>query len=398
MQLARVLEVIEATTAGVKNHVLSLARTIDRAKFKVTVSCPRVRSCAYGDTSFVRDLVEHGIPVEIVEMCREIAPFSDLKALLKLYLLIRNQQYDIVHAHSSKAGILGRAAAWLAGTPVIIYTPHAFVFSGDSSPLTRWSYVQLERRAALWADAIICVSESEREAALANGVAEPEKLIVIQNGIDCRAFDTNFDHEAKRQALGLNASGPVVGTVGRLSAQKAYHYLIEAAVEVLEACPETQFVIVGDGELRGELERLADEWHVLESCVFTGFRNDVPEIMRVFDIFVLPSLYEGLPYTILEAMAAARPVIATEVTGSRDIIHTGETGLLVPSKDPSALATAILHLLQDRTKGRRMGLAGRQVVESRFTLAQMVRRTEELYTTLLETKLASSFVVNRGIA
>jgi glycosyltransferase involved in cell wall biosynthesis len=395
----RVLEVIEATTAGTKKHVLSLVKALDRTRFSLAVACPRVRSHAYGDTSFVEELESLGdISVSLVEMRRNIRPLSDAKALVALYRVIQEGRYHIVHAHSSKAGVLGRLAAIRAGTPVILYTPHGFAFRGVRSKLIRWAYIQIERLCGLWTDRIICVSPTEREEALMNRIAPVDKLVVIENGLDQGEFVLPPDPVARKRQLGLDSRGPIVGTMGRLSWDKGLGCFLEAAVKVSAAYPDAQFLIVGDGEARKDLELLATDLGVSPKTIFTGFRSDSLEILTLMDVFVLPSPCEAMPYTVLEAMASEKPVVAIEGTGAQDAVQQGETGLLVAPRDPEALAAAIMALLRDKAKSQDMGLAGREVVESRFTLAQMVRRTEELYTTLLETKLASSYVVNRGIA
>lgn len=387
----RVLEVIEATTAGTKKHVLSLVKALDRTQFSAAVACPRVRSHAYGDTAFVEELESLGkAPVSLVEMRRNIQPLSDAKALVALYRVIQEGRYHIVHAHSSKAGVLGRLAAIRAGTPVILYTPHGFAFRGVRSKLIRWTYIQIERLCGLWTDRIICVSPTEREEALTNRIAPVDKLVVIENGLDLNEFVLPLDPVAKKRQLGLDSCGPIVGTMGRLSWDKGLDCFLEAAVRVSTAYPNVQFLIVGDGEARKNLELLARKLSISPQTIFTGFRPDSLEILTLMDVFVLPSPHEAMPYTVLEAMAFEKPVVAIESTGAQDVVQQGETGLLVPPQDPEALAIAIVALLRDRAKSQAMGLAGREVVESQFTLAQMVRRTEELYTTLLETKLASS--------
>jgi glycosyltransferase involved in cell wall biosynthesis len=395
----RVLEVIEATTAGTKKHVLSLVKALDRTQFRLSVACPRVRSHAYGDTSFVEELKSLGdIPISLVEMRRSIHPLSDSKALVALYRVIKEGRYHIVHAHSSKAGVLGRLAAIRAGTPVILYTPHGFAFRGVRSKLTRWAYIQIERLCGLWMDRIICVSPTEREEALRNRIAPVDKLVVIENGLDVGEFVLPLNPMAKKRQLGLDSRGPIVGTMGRLSWDKGLGCFLEAAVRVSAVYPDAQFLIVGDGEARKDLELLARKLGISTQTIFAGFRPDSLEILTLMDVFVLPSPHEAMPYTVLEAMASEKPVIAIEGTGAQDAVQQGETGLLVPPQDPEALAAAIVALLRDKARSQAMGLAGREVVESRFTLAQMVGRTEELYTTLLETKLAPSYVVNRGIA
>jgi glycosyltransferase involved in cell wall biosynthesis len=395
----RVLEVIEATTAGTKKHVLSLVKALDKSRFSVAVACPRVRSHAYGDTSFVQELEGlGGVPLSVVEMRRNIHPLSDTKALMALYRVIKEGRYHVVHAHSSKAGVLGRLAARWANTPAILYTPHGFAFRNVRSKFIRWIYVQIERLGSRWTDRIICVSPTEREEALRSQIAPPNKLVVIKNGLDTSEFAARVNPLAKKQRLRLNADNPIVGTMGRLSWGKGLEYFLQAATRVIRGYPDVQFLIVGDGEARRELERLATDLNISHRTIFTGFRPDSMEILALMDVFVLPSLHEAMPYTVLEAMASGKPVIAVEGTGAQDAVKQGETGLLVLPRDPEALATAVMALLGDKGRAQAMGLAGRKAVESRFTLAHMVHRTEELYTTLLRTKLESSFARGRGMA
>ena len=256
----KVLEVVEATTAGVKKHVLSLVRALDRVRFSVTVACPRVRSHAYADTSFVSELESLGdISIVLVEMRREINPPADIKALIALHRALIGRRYHIVHAHSSKAGALGRLAAQWTGAPVILYTPHGFAFRGVRNRLIRWVYTQIERFCGLWTDRIICVSPTERQEALWHRIAPVDRLVVIENGLDLGEFVPLPDPQTKKRQLGLDPDAPIIGTIGRLSWDKGFQYLLESAVEVTKAYPRAQFLILGDGEARKDLDHLATE-------------------------------------------------------------------------------------------------------------------------------------------
>ena len=387
----RVLEVIEATTAGAKKHVLSLVKALDRTCFDVAVACPRVRSHSYGDPSFVEELKSlREITVSLVEMRRDIQPLSDAKTLVALCRVIQEGRYHIVHAHSSKAGVLGRLAAKWAGTPVILYTPHGFAFRSVRNKLIRWAYIQIERLCGMWTDRIICVSPTERQEALRSRIVPADKLVVIENGLDLSEFTLLPDALAKKRQVGLDPDGPIVGTMGRLSWDKGFGWFLEAAVEVSTAYPGTQFLVVGDGEARKDLELLAVELGISSQTIFTGFLPDNLEGLALMDIIVLPSPYEALPYTVVAAMASAEPVIALEGPGAQDAVQRGETGLLVPPRNPEALVAAIIALLRGKARAQAMGFAGRRVVESRFTLTQMVCHTEKLYKDLLHRRLVSS--------
>jgi len=380
-----VLQVMEATAGGTKRHLYSLVTAMDKDKFRNVVACPSVRHPAFGDESLVSDLERAGIEVKIVEMKRSISPISDLACLWRLFLLMKGDHYDIVHTHSSKAGFLGRIAAKMAGTKVILYTPHGLYFLGQRGLRKRF-YLSLERFAGLFTDKLIAVSQSERAEVINNKIIDADKVTVIENGINLRTFDFETNPDTK-QELGLDPNAPIVGTVSRFSMQKDPENLIMAIAQVVQAAPETQFVWCGNGELREGIESLTTKLGLHEHIIFTGFREDVLKIVAQFDICVISSLFEGLPYTILEAMALRKPVVATDVTGSRDVIIDGRTGLLVPPQDPDALAQAILCLIRDREMAREMGNAGRKLVEERFGLDQMVIKTEQLYENLLKERL-----------
>jgi len=377
----RVLHVVEATTSGTKRHVLDLVAGLKAYGIINHVACPPVRQTAYGDTDFVPRLHELGVVVHPIPLRSVPHPWFDARATLALYRLLQREQFDIVHTHSAKGGFLGRLAARMVGSSAVVYTPHAFGFQ-QAPRLARGFYELLERMAARWSDAIICVSPSEYHAALRQGFAPAARLALIRNGIDVHPFDIPVDVHAVRAALGVG-SAPLAVSVGRLMAQKGLDILLAACPDLIAACPSARVLIVGDGPLRKKLEAQAVALGVQEHVKFTGYRTDIPAILAAADVFVLASRYEGLPYTVLEAMAARKPVVATNVTGSRDAVVPGETGFLVPPEDPPALARAVLRLLADPQTARRMGEAGRRHVEQHFTVTQMVAETCNLYERLL---------------
>jgi glycosyltransferase involved in cell wall biosynthesis len=385
----KVLQVLEATGGGTKKHLITLVTGMNRDRFHNVVACPSIRHPSFGDESIVSELTQANIPVEIVEMRRSINPWSDLASLVRLYLLMRKGRYDIVHTHSSKAGFLGRLAARMAGISVIVHTPHGLHFLGETG-LMRMLYLSLERLAGLFTDKLIAVSQGERLEVINNDIVSADKIVVLENAIDIEDFRLEVDIPAKKQELGLELNAPVVGTVSRLKPQKDPYTLVQAVAQVIEVVPQTRFVWCGDGELRRETETLARRLGIHRNFVFTGFRKDVLEIVALFDVFVLSSLFEGLPYTILEAMALGKPVIATNVAGSKDIVVDGQTGFLVPPRDPHSLAGAILSLIRDSSRARQMGNAGRTLVEQekRFHLNGMISRVELLYEGLVDEGVA----------
>jgi len=372
----RVLEVMEATGGGTKKHLELLVTNLDRSSFDVTVACPSARHPSYGDESTVAELQAAGVRIHIVEMRRAIAPASDLASFWQLWSLMRRDSFDVIHTHSSKGGFLGRLAARCAGAKAVVHTAHGLYFLGQQG-FKRAFYLGLERLASRLTDCFIAVSESEKVMAIESGLFRPDQVVVIENGIELANVD--IDLAQLQQEPGLNPHRPIVGTVSRFNPQKDPATLLRAIALLIRAAPEIQFVWCGNGELKSQAESLARHLGIHEHIVFTGYREDVLELMALFDVFVVSSLFEGLPYTLLEVMSLGKPVVATDVVGSRDVVMHEETGLLVPPQDPPALAEAVLHLLRSPDEAQRMGQTGRGLVAHRFTLKRMMAKTEQVY-------------------
>jgi glycosyltransferase involved in cell wall biosynthesis len=318
------------------------------------------------------------------------SPWSDLKFFISLMRLLRREQFDVVQTSAAKASLYGRFAARLAGIPVVIFTAHGFPFHDFMSPLLRSFLITLERLMSRWCtDMVISVSENDRHMAITNGIVPPERVVTIRNGIDLnRQFP---DRETARHGLGLSPGRPVVGMIGRLSAQKAPDDFLRVASLVSRQFPDATFLVVGDGPLRRRVERQAIRLGIARSTKFLGFRDDVPLILAALDVFVLTSLWEGLPITILEAMAAGKPVVATTVSGVPEVVEHGVTGFLAPPKKVEQLATHVVTLLRDSVLAQKMGQAGRHRIEKCFTLDQMTARLTDLYHELYRMKCPEGF-------
>ena len=380
----KVLEVTEATTAGVRRHFRDLVAHLDKERFSVDVVCSTLR-----DAGFLNDIESMrlgGAGVAVVQMSRAINPASDVAALAAMRRAIRQSKPDVVHTHSSKAGFLGRLAARLEGTPAIIHTPHVFPFEMEAPRPRKTLYFLLEKLAARWTDRFICVSRHERDFAVQSGLAPASRFVLIENGIGAPPPVPPSDAEKHRMELGLEPADLVVGAVGRFTPQKGYGYLVLAAEGVVKRFPNAKFILVGDGETREAIESMAARLRLRSHFVFTGAREDALSLYPLFDLFVLPSLWESLPYALLEAMAAGRAIIATQVGGIPEAIAHGQTGCLVPPKDPAALAQAMIELLPNEPRRQALGSAAREVVHSRYGLDRMVRLTETLYTETLDAK------------
>ncbi|MGH9862831.1 MAG: glycosyltransferase family 4 protein [Candidatus Acidiferrales bacterium] len=321
-----------------------------------------------------------GVPVSIVPgLVEQIAPLADLRAVRGLTRLMQQLRPDLVSAHSTKAGLLGRLAARWAGVPVVIFTAHGWLFTEGTARWRRLVGPALERWAARHTTKIICVSEYDRQLALRYRIAAGDKLATIRNGINPEPYLHAADESVRRE-LGVGDKRLLI-TVARLEPQKAPLTLLKALREL----PGQGFVLlwVGDGPLRRQVEQFASENGLQQRVIFTGERVDIPSLLASAEMFVLPSQWEGLPLVVIEAMFAGLPVVATRVGGVSELVEDGKTGLLVPPGDSVALTRAIRQLLDDRALAQRMGRAGRERALKEFTLERMLSETQRLYEDLL---------------
>ena len=323
--------------------------------------------------------------ITIHSLIRRISPFIDLKALFKLYKIIRQEKPDIVHTHTSKAGILGRLASFFARVPVVVHTPHGHIFYGYYGKVKTKFFVLLEKLMASITDRIITLTEKEKLEHIQFNVAKQHKFVVIPSGVRLENLskDRDIDDELKRN-LGIPLTDSIVGTVGRLVEIKGHRYLIDAARLVLDNIPEVTFLLVGDGHLMEGLINQASTAGIKEKVIFTGWRSDIPSLINIFDIFALPSLNEGMGRVLVEAMAMGKPIVASNVGGILDLVKDGVNGILFPQGDAYAMAEAIIKLLMDREPARKMGEEGKRRVYPAYDLGTMIKNIEQLYKQLLE--------------
>lgn len=378
MSRADTIHILQITksTGGVGGYVRWLAEGIDKARFRLSVAC-----LSDGGPELAAQLnAFEGVRAESFGMNRyKIAPHTDLITLANLAALMRRERPDLIHAHTSKPGYLARLAALGTGTPVI-YTAHGFAFHDYVSRHERMFYATLERAAAsLMTTKIVAVSEAERQMGLRHGVGTPDQILTIHTGIDLQPFDVPSDRAALRTSLGIPLEAPLIGTVGRMIKQKAPLEFVQAAALVHRARPDARFIWIGGGPLKQEAENLARASGVDGVITFAGQRRDIPALLQALDMFVLPSHWESFPLVLLEAMAARLPIVATNVDGNPEAVADEETGLLVPPRAPQMLARAMLTLLNDAERARRMGQAGRQRVEHDFSRERMLARVSQVY-------------------
>jgi glycosyltransferase involved in cell wall biosynthesis len=380
----RVLHIItRLIVGGAQENTLFTAELLDASRYQVDLISG---SQTGSEGSLVEEARSKGIPLTIVpHLVRQISPLHDLLALLKLTQIIRRGQYTIVHTHSSKAGILGRLAARLARTPIIVHTVHGWSFHDYMSPLTRKIYIGLEQRMAKLSDALIVVAEQDIAKGLAAGIGQPNQYHLIHSSIPLEEFDpAKYNRQEVRQELGLPQDDPVIGNVGRFSPQKNPLVWAQVAGLIGRALPQSRFLLVGDGPLRHELqEKLAQEG-IAERTVLTGLRRDVPRLLAAMDIFLLTSLWEGLPRVIPQAMAMRLPIVAARVDGIAEAVQNGVTGYLFDPDDRNGMAQACVTLINDLAMRQAMGARGRELALKNYDLRHMLTQIDSLYQHLLE--------------
>jgi glycosyltransferase involved in cell wall biosynthesis len=360
----KVLQLIEGLNlGGAETKLMELVAHMDRSRFE-TIAC----SLGMGDR--IKSEFEK-LGVEFITMPRQRR--FDLGLVFKVARLIRERQIDVVMTTLFYADVLGALAGRFSNPKAV------FSWETISSPeWLLWHRLLFYRFAMRYCTRVISVSHATARWLVEKRGVPPDKVVVIPYGVNLDLYRAGDDPELK-QKLGIAPDAKVVGVVARLHPQKGHRYLIEAAPEIVARHPKTKFVLVGDGALRPELESLAKQKGVANHFLFLGFRTDVKDLKRVFDVFCLPSLSEGLPNVVLEAMATAKPVVATAVDGTPELIVQDQTGYLVPPADVHALADRISVLVTDDDLARRFGLNGLKRVQAEYSLQKQVEGFQNIY-------------------
>ncbi|HYV18047.1 MAG TPA: glycosyltransferase family 4 protein [Verrucomicrobiae bacterium] len=325
----------------------------------------------------------------VPSLVHPIRPVRDLLAVRDLARAFRELRPAIVHTHSSKAGIVGRAAARLAGVPVVVHSIHGFGFHDHQPAWLRQTLVTAERVARPWTTHFVSVAGVHLARGAALGIVDPERASVVRSGVHLAALQAAADRAAAagaaalRAGLGLPVEGPIIGMVACLKPQKAPLDFIEASARVASRRPDATFVMVGDGPLRPAAEARARALGLEGRLQLLGWRRDVPDLLAAFDVVALTSLWEGLPRVVPEAIAAGRPLVVTSIDGAAELLRHEEHALLVPPSDPAAAAGQILRLLEDPSLARRLVAAARPLL-GEFDIDRMVREQEALYERLLQ--------------
>jgi len=366
---------------GAQETVLHISEMLSKEQYQVSIiSGPQTGS----EGSLIREFEDKGLSLTILPaLLREISPVNDFKAFWKLYHLLRQEKYDIVHTHSSKAGILGRIAAHMAGVPVIVHTVHGWSFHDSMHARTRQVYIALEKYCARFTDKLIVVTNLDIKKGLQAGIGHPEQYTLIRSAIPLEVFDpSRYDQTAVRRELGIPLDAPVLGNVGRFSAQKNPLAWVRVAGNVAQRLPGCHFLMVGDGPMRSQVEAALKTEGIFERTVLTGLRRDVPQIMAAMDVFLLTSLWEGLPRVLPQAMSMGLPIVSSRVDGSAEVIREGENGFLFDTGDIEEMSGACLLLLHNESQRKIMGEAGKKTAHQEFDVRHMIIQIEMLYSGL----------------
>lgn len=349
---------------GAERQLLSLVTNLDKEKYDIYVRYFE------GKGELKKEFEGGGIQIKKFEF----RGFWDMSIWLRLYQDMKANRYDVIHTHGFKADLWGAIVGRLTGVPIIISTVHnqeQYLKNSIVRFIEKWIISPID-------DTIIVVSEGVKRFLIKTGGIPEKKIKKVYYGIN--PADIKIDKERDiREELGIDKDAPLIGCIGRLVEQKGHKYLIRAAKRVIEIFPQAKFFIIGRGKLEKNLKKLAQNNSLNSGIIFAGFRTDIYSIIDKLDLIVMPSLWEGLGLVLLEAMALGKPIVATDVGGIPEVVENKKTGILVPAKDPNALAEAIINLLEDYSVAARMGEMGKASVKERFSSVKMVKEIELIY-------------------
>jgi len=369
----RIIQVLEATIGGTRHYLLDLAFGLPPDKFQQHIIVSSLR-----DPRFLEDIESMrsaGLEVTEVPMRRSISPISDFQCMRQIRRIIAQWQPQVVHSHSSKAAFLARFAARSLDC-ASLYSPHCFAFQMRFSSPRCAFYARLERLAARYTDLFVLASEADREDAIAHGVASADRIVIIPTGIRIEDYRSVADPQDVRLALGIDDFEAVIGTVAVLTAQKGHRYLLEAFAKLPD---HAVLLLAGDGPEHDKLVKQTNALGIAERVRFLGRRDDIADLLAAMDVFVLPSLWESLPYVLLEAMAAGVPIVATDVPGTAGLLGAEAYGWLAPPADAAGLATTIQRVLASPRATTEKAATARVFVETHHALDTMIADYVELY-------------------
>jgi glycosyltransferase involved in cell wall biosynthesis len=383
MAKIKVLHIItRMIVGGAQENTMYTAEGLDKSRYQVEILCGAQTG---SEGSLIEEARARGIHLTILsQLVREINPIKDLIAIIKIYRYLRENKYSIVHTHSSKAGILGRTAAYLASTPIIIHTVHGWSFHQFMPVWRRGIYIFFERITARCSSALIVVTKNDLIKGRKYKIGAANQYHLIRSAVPVSDYASIAStRNLIRQELGIPINAPLLGSVGRFSAQKNPLEWVRVAALVKQSVHDCYFLLVGDGPLRHQTTASLNEIGLLQYTIMTGLRRDIPQILSTMDVFLLTSLWEGLPRVIPEAMLAGVPVVASQVDGSAEIIQDDFTGYTCPPGDVHALADRCIELLTNPQKRSRIVENAAVVASHQFDLTKMIDQIDQLYAELI---------------
>lgn len=369
-----ILEVINcARLGGGMGHLLGLFQNLDPDKYHLSLIADK------GDY-LIDPIRKLNIPIHFVPMMHSR---FDVRTAYQIARIAIAEGADVLHCHGTRAAFFGAMAKPFCGVKKSIYTVHGFSYNKDMPSREKLFYLWVERFLGKAHDRLISVSKFDRTEAIERKVCLANRISAVPNAIDFKKFNPASVNGEFRAAIGLDADVKLVGTAARFVPQKGIEYLLESAEMILDSCRDVRFVIVGEGDLEEKLKSITKKKGLSDKVFFTGSSKQMAQVYAGLDVFVLASLWEGHPLTLIEALAMKTPTVATETSGSPEIIEDGKSGLLVPPKDPKSLARAVIQLLEDRKFAQNLAENGRDSVIDRYSFSKMARQTEEVFRELL---------------
>lgn len=374
--MIKILYILEATSGGTQKHVVDIAKRIDKSEFQIDIVYSIFRNKHFIEESDSIFNKMYGLPI------KRGAALSDVKYILKIHKIIKQNNYDIIHCHSTKAGFVGRLASLISRHPNVIYSPHGFMFCDTRIKSRRLLYLKLEKYLGYITKKLIAVSGSERDLALQHNIVPNKKIITLYNSIDPADF-SDYTYKNQIQEKLENANSEIIlGTVGRLYYQKDPITLIKSFKLVNDKFPNTKLIIVGDGPLEQECIQLINKLNLKDKINLVGSQKNSKAFYKMFDIFILSSHYEGMPYSLLEAMSMGIPAVGTDVIGIKDLIIHGETGFLVREGDQGELANAVIKLIENPETLSFFSVNAKNRASKDFNFEEGIKNYESFYNSL----------------
>ena len=373
--MIKILYILEATSGGTQKHIIDIAKKIDKSIFQIDIIYSTSRNKNFIQESRGIFNRTYGLPIQ------RSASFTDISNILKIRQIIKQNNYDIIHCHSTKAGFVGRLAAFVSRHPNVIYSPHGFMFCDKSIPLKRFLYLNLEKYLGYLTQKLIAVSGSERDLAIQHNIVPNKKIITLYNSIDPTDFD-DYPYINRVPEKLKDGSEIILGTVGRLYYQKDPITLIKSFKIINDRFPNTKLIMVGDGPLEHVCIKLIDKLGLKTKISLEGYQKNSKAYYKMFDIFMLSSHYEGLPYALLEAMCVGIPSVGTNVVGIKDLILHGETGFLAEEEDYNGLADSVISLLNNPQLLSDFSENAKRMTRENFNFNNGIIKYQEFYTSL----------------